>query len=249
MTSFADHFSGHAAAYASSRPSYPEALFVELARLAPARRLAWDCATGNGQAAVGLASRFERVVATDASAEQIAHATAHSHIDYRVGSETRCEVADGAVDLVTVAQAAHWLELPAFFEEVRRVLSPGGVVALWCYTLFAIEPQIDALISELHDQTLAADWPPERALVKDGYGWIELPFHEITLPRFAIERAWTLPELADYLRTWSAVQRNRRRTDRDPIVPLLKRLAAPWGDPAEPRRVRWPLHVRVGQKG
>ena len=46
-------------------------LFTYLASLCPAHDLAWDCATGNGQAAVALAPHFEQVIATDASAQQI----------------------------------------------------------------------------------------------------------------------------------------------------------------------------------
>ena len=72
--SFKDHFSAHASAYTRYRPGYPEALFVYLASLSPVRDLAWDCATGNGQTAHGLAPHFAR---TDASDDQIAHAAPH----------------------------------------------------------------------------------------------------------------------------------------------------------------------------
>src|SRR5439155_1152709 len=64
--SFKDHFSKQAADYAIFRPSYPQELFVYLGSVAPARQLAWDCGTGNGQAAVGLASVFARVIAASA---------------------------------------------------------------------------------------------------------------------------------------------------------------------------------------
>ena len=77
---FADHFSRGAAAYAEFRPRYPRALFVWLAASAPGRSLAWDCATGTGQAAIGLADDFARVVATDASAAQVASAVRHPRV-------------------------------------------------------------------------------------------------------------------------------------------------------------------------
>ncbi|MEX2155506.1 MAG: class I SAM-dependent methyltransferase [Gemmatimonadales bacterium] len=86
--SFADHFSGVSAAYAAFRPHYPEALFTFLAQAAPARQAAWDCGTGSGQAALGLARHFARVTATDASDAQIAHATPHARITYRVAPPT-----------------------------------------------------------------------------------------------------------------------------------------------------------------
>src|SRR4051812_19118878 len=126
-----DHFSRQAAGYSVYRPSYPDALFDFVAGLAPARRRAWDCATGNGQAAVGLARLFESVVATDASAAQIAHAHRHPRVAYRVAPAESSGLEAGTIDLVTVAQAAHWLDLDAFYEEVRRVLVPGGAIALW----------------------------------------------------------------------------------------------------------------------
>ena len=56
--SFKDRFSGHAAEYALYRPHYPKELFQYLASLAPNRDAAWDCATGNGQAAEMLAEYF-----------------------------------------------------------------------------------------------------------------------------------------------------------------------------------------------
>jgi len=80
MSGFADHFSATAAAYATFRPRYPDALFEWLAAIAPSRECAWDCATGSGQAASGLARHFEQVVATDPSAAQLAHAAAGDHV-------------------------------------------------------------------------------------------------------------------------------------------------------------------------
>jgi len=82
--SFKDHFSKQAADYARFRPRYPREMFEYLGRIAPSRALAWDCATGNGQAAVGLAAVFERVIATDASEKQIANAEPHERVEYRV---------------------------------------------------------------------------------------------------------------------------------------------------------------------
>jgi methylase of polypeptide subunit release factors len=74
---FKDHFSKQAADYAKFRPRYPHEMFEYLGSLAPRRQLAWDCGTGNGQAAVGLATMFDRVIATDASEKQISNAPSH----------------------------------------------------------------------------------------------------------------------------------------------------------------------------
>src|SRR6266545_4828182 len=78
MVAFKDHFSKQAAGYAKFRPRYPQKLFDYLESIAPGRQVAWDCGTGNGQAAIGLASVFNRVIATDASEKQIANAQSHN---------------------------------------------------------------------------------------------------------------------------------------------------------------------------
>src|SRR5256886_7010020 len=80
--------------YAATRPTYPDALFARLAALAPGTSRAWDCATGNGQAAIGLARWFDRVDATDASADQIANAMTHERIRYAVAPSEASGLAD-----------------------------------------------------------------------------------------------------------------------------------------------------------
>ena len=177
-----------------------------------------------------------------------AEATPHPRIDYRQLVAEPREFADRSIALVTVAQAAHWFDLPRFFATVARVLEPGGLVALWCYSLLEVEPTIDALVRELHDVALAPDWPPPRALVMEGYRSIELPFPEVALPQFAITAELTLAGVIGYLSTWSALQQQRRRTRVDPLDAFAPRLAQAWGDPKTARRVHWPLHLRVGRK-
>src|SRR5205823_14795537 len=119
----------HAGEYRRFRPTYPPRLFEVLADWSPALRLAWDCGTGNGQAALALAEWFERVIATDRSPEQIAQATPHPGIDYRVAPAEDSGLADSSVDLVTVAQAVHWFDLHRFYAEVRRVARPRALIA------------------------------------------------------------------------------------------------------------------------
>jgi len=100
---FKDHFSKQAADYAIFRPGYPQELFVYLGSVAPSRRLAWDCATGNGQAAVGLAAVFDRVMATDASEKQIANAQQHERVEYGVAPAENSGIQSETIDLVMVA--------------------------------------------------------------------------------------------------------------------------------------------------
>ncbi len=242
---FKDHFSGHAADYAAFRPTYPPALFAWAAGLPAARGLAWDCATGSGQAAVALAGHFPRVVATDASAAQIAHAVPHPRVEYGVAPAEASGLPDGAVDLVTVAQALHWFDFARFYAEVRRVLAPGGAIAVWSYDLAQFDPAVDGLVRRLARETVGPYWPPERRWVDEEYRTLPFPFAEVPAPAFHLAELWDLARFAAYLRTWSAVVRFRAVTGRDPVAELEPELAAAWGDPGEVKTVRWPLHVRA----
>lgn len=247
---FSDHFSGVAGAYAEFRPRYPDRLFEWLAAAAPARERAWDCATGSGQAAVALAALFERVVATDASAEQIDAATPHARVEYRVAPAEQSGLASGSADLVTVAQALHWFDRPAFYREAARVLRTDGVLAAWTYGHpYLDHPAADAVFQAFYSGTVGPYWPPERALVDAGYRTIEFPFPEIEPPAFEMETRWPLAALIGYVGTWSATTRFRAAHGIDPVPRLALDLAAAWGDPEEPRRIRWPLAVRAGRRG
>lgn len=243
---FADHFRDVSRGYASHRPSYPAALFDWLAAAAPARELAWDCATGSGQAAVDLARHFKRVIATDASAAQIAQAAPHTRIEYRVAPAEAPGLAARCVDLVVVAQALHWFDVDAFHAAARRVLVPRGVIAEWCYGLTSVDAgPIDALMLELYHGALGPYWPPERAHIERGYRDLPFPFTPIEAPRFAMQVHWTLPQFAGYLRTWSATARYAAARGRDPVAKLERQLAPHWGSGA--RLVSWPLVMRVGR--
>jgi len=246
LSAFKDHFSTGSECYAAHRPGYPPELFGWLASLCPRRELAWDCATGSGQAALGLVPHFRRVVASDASAEQIRHATPHPQIDYRIAPAEASGLAERSIDLVTVAQAAHWFDLPAFYEEARRVLRPGGALALWAYGLARIDPAIDARVDDFYRRDVGAFWPPERRWIDDGYRSLPFIAGEIAAPPLSMRAAWNLDEFLGYLATWSAVKRCRSERG-DPIPALRRDLLPAWGEPLARRGVAWPLHLRVGR--
>lgn len=243
---FADHFSLHAAEYAKFRPRYPAVLFHYLAVHSPGTRLAWDCGTGTGQAAAGLAERFARVVATDPSASQIANARPQPRVEYRV-SMYDSGLDAGSVQLVTAAQALHWMDIDAFVGEARRVLQPGGVLAAWCYSLCRIEPRIDEMVQFFYQVTVGAFWPPERRLVNDGYRTIALPIDELDVPPFEMVADMTLPQFVGYVETWSAVQRSVAARGRDSIDAFARTIAERWGAPSLSRRVTFPLYIRAGE--
>ena len=248
MSAFHDHFSGFAARYADFRPTYPSALFDYLATLVPTDALVWDCAAGNGQATVDLAERFERVIATDASREQIASATRHPKIEYRVALAENSALSDGSVGLITVAQSLHWFHLDRFYAEVRRVLRPGGVLAVWCYGINQVEgDDANRLVQNYYFNVVGPYWPPERKLLEEGYRTLPFPFAEFTPPAFRMEAQWTLEQLLGYFSTWSATNRHIKANGRNPLEPLSVDLTRIWGDPTRTRRVVWPLSMRVGR--
>lgn len=246
LKQFKDFFSRGAAEYAVHRPRYPSRLFAEVASRAPRTELAWDCATGNGQAAVGLADHFRTVVATDASAAQIASAIPHERVTYRVAHADASGLDASSTDAVTVAQAMHWLDRDAFYREAQRVLVHRGVIAVWCYSLLQIDDEIDQLVRRFYEQTVGPYWSPERRLVDAGYRTIEFPFDEFQLPPLAIERTITLEQLRGYLGTWSATQRYVEENGIDPVATLVAEIAPRWGDATCARHARWPLSVRAG---
>lgn len=243
---FKDHFSGHAADYASFRPRYSAEIFDFVASLPARRGLVWDCATGNGQAALDLAERFEQVIATDASAEQLSHAVPHPRVEYRQAPAERSGIEGGSIDLVTVASAVHWLDFDRFYPEVERVLAPGGALAVWTYNLASISPEIDPLFHHLGRQILGPYWPPERRWLDEEYRTIPFPFAEVEVPQFWIEARWSLERLLLYVGTWSATARYRRETGRDAWEEVRPELEAAWGDPAQERLIRWPIMMRAG---
>ena len=245
---FADHFSGHAHDYARYRPTYPPALFSTLSSLVPSRRRCWDAGTGSGQAAIGLGEHFEEVVATDASAEQIAHAQPHPRVSYRVAPAKRSGLPDRWADLITVGQAVHWFELKNFFEEVRRVGARGSVLAVWAYDLFELpeSPAAHAVFRAFHDR-VEAYWPPQRALVARRYADLFFPFEEISLAPIPMTAEWSLERVLGYLSTWSSVKAFTKATGEDPLDALAPELASAWGDPASEKTVRWPLILKAGR--
>jgi len=246
MTTFKDLFSHHATDYARFRPHYPPELFAWLAGLSPGRALAVDVGSGNGQAAAALGQDFDQVIAVDPSAEQIANAPVApaGTVGYRKGTAECLPVDSGTADLVVAAQAFHWFKPEPFFAEVRRVLRPCGHLAVWCYGLATITPELDALVHELYETRLGPSWEPERRLVETGYSGVAFPFTELTPPRFDMRLAWTFDHLVGYLGTWSALKRHLQTWGDNPLEDMVPRLAQAWGKPRE-RKVLWPIHVRA----
>lgn len=244
---FKDHFSSQAEAYQKFRPVYPEALYEYLLTLVPSRQLAWDCATGNGQCAKSLSPYFQRIIASDASAQQIEHAKQSENIDYRVMPAEHTDITGQSVDLIAVAQALHWFDIPAFFKEAQRVLKDQGVISVWTYSLLSINYDINQVIHSLYYDLLGGYWPAERKVVENAYKDIDFPFNTIDRRSFNMTARWTLNELLAYLETWSAVQACRKSLKSDPLLNIRDNLLTIWGDETQKKEINWPLTVITGR--
>ena len=244
-----DHFAKVSSTYAAHRPTYPPELFGWLASLTPEKSLAWDCATGTGQAATALAGHFDRVHATDASESQIREAAPLDNVIYLTAPAHSSGLSEHSADIVTVAQALHWFSLEEFYTEVRRVLKPGGIIAVWTYGVFTVRgndnDRTRKLLDNFYYNTVWDYWPAERRHVENGYADLPFPFAGIEAPEFAMTVNWALEELAGYLGSWSATSRYIERNGRDPVSPLMAELTPLWGE--ERQRVEWPLSIKVGR--
>jgi SAM-dependent methyltransferase len=234
---YKDHFSDRASTYAARRPTYPYALVEYLARLAPSRQTAWDCGCGSGQMSVPLASFFDHVIATDASAEQIRNATPHAKVEYAVAPAEKSGLRDASVDFIVVAQSAHWFNLPKFYDEVRRVAKPRAILALVTYDLLQVTPEIDRIVGDFYR---SLPWPPERRLVDERYRNIPFPFPEVQPGEFFITARWTVDQFLGYVQTWSGF----RDVDAGEFERAIRE---GWG--TGQRESHWPISMRIGRVG
>ncbi len=244
---FKDYFSTRSDDYANYRPSYPRALVEALVKLCPQNDLALDCGCGTGQLSVLLAERFKKVIATDASGKQKENALPCERITYRVATAENSLLPESSVDIVTVAQAAHWLDLDRFYAEAKRISKPGGVLALITYGISSVDDgEIDKITQHFYRDVLDPYWPPERKHVESGYRTLPFPFREVEFPQLTMESDWNLHELFGYISTWSAVKELERISGSAEIYELKNKLASAWGDLEIKRKITWPLSVRVG---
>lgn len=231
--------------YASFRPCYPHALFEWIADQCFRRRRAWDCATGSGQAAIGLAEYFEEIHATDIAAEQIAHAIERPNIIYRVAPAEACLVEDRSIDLIAVAQALHWFDFNRFWPEVRRVAAPKAFFCAWGYDWFECPQALDAELVRPFRDIISPFWASNNGILWRGYRpeEIKFPFQALLAPSFAIEVAWTPAQLLDYMCTWSAYKRSRTHPDATAAMDALLARIGTWLDASELFPIRMPLKI------
>ncbi|WVZ69897.1 hypothetical protein U9M48_018613 [Paspalum notatum var. saurae] len=254
VSKMAGLFTEQAAVYAAARPAYPKDLFSKLAGLTAHRRRAWDVGTGNGQAAISVAEHYDSVVATDMDAEQLRHAVTHPKVQYlHTPDDTAPKDEDdlvstlggeGSVDLITVAQAVHWFDLPAFYGVAQRVLRrPGGVIAVWGYN-HCISP-VD-MMARFCDTTLPY-WDPRARFCTEGYRDLPFPSDDIGLGREGEPASFE--GLISMLRSWSAVTTAKKQGVDLLEERVVKELEEEWGGASLVRKVTYKGFLLAGTPG
>lgn len=235
------------AAYAAYRPQYPDALVSYLCSIAPGTERALDVGCGTGQLTRLLATRFTEVIGVDPSQNQIENAVGCEKVRYQCSPAEKLGVDDKTVDLITAAQAAHWFNLPKFYDEARRVKKDQGVIALISYGVAQLDSAYNERFQRFYAEEIGSYWPPERQLVDSGYKTIDFPFEELSCPSLEIRLEWNLPELLGYISTWSAVQNARKQGQDGRLQEFSDDMHSLWGDADTKRSIVWPIHMRVGR--
>lgn len=240
-----NHFADKAAEYQQFRPRYPDDLFQYLISLTSFQDCAWDVGTGNGQAAIALSASFNKIFATDLKQGQLNVAEKKQNIRYIACPAEKTPIKNQSVDLITVAQALHWFNLDKFYEEVHRVAKLNAILAVWCYTLPEITPEIDALIHDLYSNILGNEyWPKERHYIDEKYQTIPFPFKKINTPAFNIERSLNFFQLEGYLNTWSALQQYKSENqNKNPLDFIRNDLRKIWGCPEKIYHTKTPIYL------
>ncbi|XVE62349.1 hypothetical protein DITRI_Ditri06bG0111000 [Diplodiscus trichospermus] len=246
--------------YLDARPTYPSEWYSMLATRTLHHTLAWDAGTGNGQAAIGVAEHYEKVIGSDVSEAQLQHAIPHPRVKYLY---TPLSISDdeivasiggeNSVDLVTVAQAVHWFDLPKFYSLVTRVLrKPGGVLAIWCYNDMAISPTFDPVMKRFYDTTLPY-WNSNIQYAFDGYRTLPFPFESVGLGCEGQPLALDIPKKLSFegflrmLRSWSAVVTAKNKGVDLLSEKVVKGFESAWGGSNLVRSIAYKAFMLAGK--
>jgi len=242
-----DLFSAQSKLYAAYRPTYPVELFDHILKFVEEKKKAWDCATGNGQAAVVLADHFEKVDASDISEAQIKNAVLKQNIEYYICSAEHTSFLDNSFDLITVAQAYHWLNWKKFHAEATRVGKPNAVIAVWAYGLVTSnDEKLNRLVDRFYYEIVGPYWDAERKYVDEAYATVEFDFTSLPTDNFDIKVEWTKEQFTGYLQSWSAVQNYIKKNNTSPFELIQIELDLAWED-EEIKKLRFPLFLRIGR--
>lgn len=155
-------FTGLASNYSSYRPGYSPVLLKQLSGILGGTegKVAADVGAGTGIWTRMLASCFSKVHAVepndDMRLQGQADTSAYTNVDWKFGNGESTGLAQGSVDLVSMASSFHWVDFDKGVQEFQRILKPGGVfVALWNPRL--VERNAELVEAESILQELAPD--------------------------------------------------------------------------------------------
>jgi ubiquinone/menaquinone biosynthesis C-methylase UbiE len=242
-----DLFSKQSDLYARYRPTYPKELYEYILSFVKEKNIAWDCATGNGQAAVDLADHFKKVIATDISAAQIEKATAKDNIEYLVCPAESTPFEENTFDLVTVAQAYHWIKWKELKKEVTRVCKAGAIIAIWTYyQRITDDEKIDKAVHDFYENVTKPYWDYERKYVEELYATVEFDFELLPAKTFDSILYWQREDLIGYIGSWSAVQKFIKVNGHSPIPLIEEEINKLWPE-GEVKKVVFPVYLKLGR--
>ena len=242
-----DLFSKQSDLYARYRPTYPKELYEHILSFVKEKNIAWDCATGNGQAAVVLAEHFKKVIATDISASQIEKAIKKDNIEYLVCPAESTPFDDNTFDLVTVAQAYHWINWKEFKKEVVRVSKPGAIIAIWVY--FRNMPgdkKVDDAIFSFYENVTKPYWDQARKFVEEMYETVEFDYELLPVKQFETTLNWQREDMIGYISSWSAIQKYIKVKGHSPMPIIEEEINKLWPK-GEVKKVNFPIYLKLGR--
>jgi ubiquinone/menaquinone biosynthesis C-methylase UbiE len=242
-----DLFSKQSDLYARYRPTYPKELYDYILSFVKEKNTAWDCATGNGQAAAVLADHFKKVIATDISAAQIDKAIRKENIEYLVCPAESTPFEENTFDLVTVAQAYHWIKWDEFRKEVSRVCNPGAIIAAWTYNRNKIgDKKIDDAVYSFYENVTKPYWDYERKYVEELYATVEFDYELLPVKQFETTLNWQREDMIGYISSWSAIQKYIKANGHSPISIIEEELNKFWPE-GEVKKVSFPIYLKLGR--
>lgn len=239
-------FSKQAKLYAKYRPRYPEELYNFILKHLQQQKVAWDCATGSGQVADYLATHFDQVFANDISEEQLSYAPERTNITYLNTSAEHSGLPDNTFDLITIAQAIHWLNFDQFYNEVQRTARKKGLLAVIGYGMIRVSDTINPIIDELYEKAFGEYFNKNRTFLDQQYQTIPFPFEEISAPDFEINYQWSLDHLEGYFNSWSAIQKMKSEQDFNPADKTITKLKSTLLN-TDSIPVTFPIFLRMGR--
>ncbi|XP_061186172.1 putative methyltransferase DDB_G0268948 [Saccostrea echinata] len=249
--------SEHSDMYHKFRPTYPPEMYEFISEYSKSGTgtldTAVDVGCGTGISTIPLCKYFQKVTGVDVSETQIKTARMvhkQSNVSFFISRAEQMEfLSDCSVDLVTVAQTMHWLEMEPFYKEVIRILKPRGSIVIYGYgngTLNKSEGNL--VIEKFFNHDLEEFWDSRSRHADNFYQNMYLPFSGWERKSdFFIQNKWSANEVVGYLSTWSSC---RKYLKKNPKSGRLDEIQQQLIDIYNGQKITitWPMVVFVGRK-